>query len=583
MTKHLLLCAAALSVASSAFGAVSAPAVMPNYAFNHISPNGRWMVSEIDGAVAIIDRETKAEYQFAPDDSGMTYYSAGLGNSVSNTGVITLSTTSEGDATYWENGEFKSLDVNGANGVANCANGITPDGSRICGLLAANAMTISEDVIMGVPVYWDRNADGTYSEVKHLPYPTTDFSGRVPQYITAVSISDDGRTIAGQMRDYSGFFHQPIIYTQAPNGEWSYTLLLNDAFHPEGVEVPPYPGEAPAEPAATDFMSPEKKAFYDEDMQSYFQGMGDAPDPADYMTTDEAAEYQAALAAWEVEAMAWQEQWDAFMMAFEEICMVAPQFEFNSVYLTPDGSRYVSTVQQEDPNSFGWFPSYISHPAVIDVAANELTAVYDGYNMTVTQVPNNDVILAFTGVQTTPCTGYVIQNGEVTPLDQYIAAASPELKTWVDETLTRTVEVLEVEIITDPETGEENYIENIVPRDMVYTGLPIASADMKTIAFWSTSDWDYDYLTQAFIVDLPAGENNPDGLDAATTGALITLSPNGVITLDSTVASADFFTPTGTHAFTATTSGTSLAAPRGIYLVKLHLTSGTTATAKLTY
>ncbi len=93
---------------------------------------------------------------------------------------------------------------------------------------------------MSVPVLWIRGEDGNFGKPVELPYPTTDITGRVPQYVTAIALSDDGSTVLGQVRDYSGRIHYPIVYTNN-NGEWTYSLPAMSLVNPDNIELPKIP------------------------------------------------------------------------------------------------------------------------------------------------------------------------------------------------------------------------------------------------------------------------------------------------------------------------------------------------------
>lgn len=540
---------------------------LPNCAFTQMSPNGRWLVSDYQGSLRIYDREANVNFDFVTDDADGSYYTTGLGNAVSNNGIVIMSTKYDNDARYWENGELHELDTTGSTGAINFANAITPDGSRICGRIAAHDLSTDGDFLMGVPVYWDRLADGTYSECKKLPYPTVDFSYRVPQYVTAVSISEDGKTIVGQVRDCSGFVHQPIVYNQTEDGEWTYKLLFNSTFQPEGYQWPEYPGYGPECPQKSDFMSEEQRALYDEDLAAYYATWeGDCPVEENYMTEEEIAAYNAAEAEWTVAFMAWQEKSDAFYAVWNEVVASLPSFVFNSAFVTPNGEKYVAN--REIPGDDMEFSAPTYEPWVIDIAKDEVIAKYEGGDYSICQVPNNDTVMAWSGMGTYPCTGYVLANGKATPMHEYISAQGPALKTWVDETLTRKVEQYNYE------TGTVDLV------DMIYTGLSLASADMSVVAFSSASDWDYDYLTWAYIVDF----NAANGVKTTMTDAqhLLQLGANGTVALAAGVTSATFYTAAGVAVLTldATASST---LPAGIYMVRATLSDGTVTTSKVKF
>ena len=158
--------------------------------------------------------------------------------------------------------------------VSSSLDGITPDASRACGWVQnpKGGPTV-------IPVYCDIAEDGSVGEVQQLPYPPKDFFNDTPQFCTAVSISNDGKTIAGVVQDATGFYTYPIVYKQDQSGEWSYTCPSQPMFNPEHLEIPKFPDfnnvDFPKQPQITDFMTPEKQKEWEEDMAQY-EETGDA-------------------------------------------------------------------------------------------------------------------------------------------------------------------------------------------------------------------------------------------------------------------------------------------------------------------
>lgn len=79
------------------------------------------------------------------------------------------------------------------------ANGVSGDGSRICGTLDPGVVD-SEKSPLAIPVIWELQSNGTYSEPIILPHPETDWKGECPHSVTAITISEDGNTIVGQVK-----------------------------------------------------------------------------------------------------------------------------------------------------------------------------------------------------------------------------------------------------------------------------------------------------------------------------------------------------------------------------------------------
>ena len=240
------------------------------------------------------------------------YYTLGLGNCVTPDGSIILGSTNQnGDAAFYTNGEWHQLNVADAD-QTNLSNGITPDGSRICGSIGLNPMTF-DNVIMQVPVYWDRNADGTYSDYHALPYPTEDFFGQKPQYVTALCITTDGKTIAGQMVFGNGGMKIPVIYKEDEKGEWSYSLPTKDLFNPDGLEAVEDPGDGPMGPNYEEYMTQDELDAYYAAINDYYEGIiSDYPDMDDYMSDENREAYNEALETYQTKYDEWLDKYLAY-------------------------------------------------------------------------------------------------------------------------------------------------------------------------------------------------------------------------------------------------------------------------------
>lgn len=282
MKKVLLLIAVA---ATTAMANAVEPQVLEDVTINKLSPDGNWGVSDLNPVLTIFDFANNQTYVYDGTDGT---YTAGNGNCISSTGIV-VGSVDDTTPTYWENGTWTALPTGEDEGTCN-VNGITPDGSRMCGIVSST--TTGETIIL--PAIWSRNAEGVYDKCELLPCPTKDFTGRAPQYITAVCISDDGKTIAGQIQDYQGTMPQPIIYRQNEKGEWTYELLHPEMLNPTGAKFPEWQ-EEPKRPEFEDYMSDEKRAAYEEAYKKYQDSWYDPelePNPADYMTADEIAAYK---------------------------------------------------------------------------------------------------------------------------------------------------------------------------------------------------------------------------------------------------------------------------------------------------
>ncbi|MDE6484079.1 MAG: hypothetical protein K2L14_01625 [Duncaniella sp.] len=494
MKKSLLFILAATAGVSAASAQFKTPVVYPESAIQRISADGHYAISEVLGTIKIYDLEAGTEVAYEVSEDMMQYYSLGHGNCVTPDGGVILGSSIYYplDASYLQNGEWHALNVPSAE-KDNLANGITPDGSRICGSVGLNEMTF-ESVIMQIPAYWDRNADGTYGEYHVLPYPDKDLFGEVPQYVTAISISADGKTIVGQMTFGSGAMVIPVVYKEDDKGEWSYSLPTKDLFNPEGLEPVENPGDGPMPPSQEDYMTEAELAEYQAAVDAYFANERPLyPDYEEFMSEEEKAAYHAAVEAYQVLYDEWQVKWEEYDIYRTSVNDASPNFVFNNCMLSTDGKNIVSTLESVDPNSdpWSWFAKSIYTPATVDIETGELVKVDTELSLLASGVADDGVILVHNGQSSTPMLAYVVKNGEIQSLVDYLNTLSPEYGQWINKNMSH-----EVAVDYDPETWEEIF------EELTFTGIPAATPDMSMVAVWNNSPWDYMENAQSVLFDL---------------------------------------------------------------------------------
>ena len=526
--KKALLLSGLLAAGVPAMWSFDAPTICESTSFQGISPNGRYLASSLFGTVVIYDLEAGVQYDYVGSEYGEPFYSEGLGNYVSNTGVVLGSTTSESDAAYWENGEWHQLETPLSEGVSNLSNGVTPDGSRICGSVGLAPVSVDGNSLMMAPAYWDRQADGTYGTCNVLPYPTVDQTGRLPQYVTANYISEDGKTIAGQIRDCRGFVHIPIVYIQDDSGEWSYTIVAKDTFYSADFVFPEYPGDGPEYPAAENYLEGDDKAAYDEAYQKFVDS-GDwslYPAAEDFLTGDAKGAFEAAKAEYE----AWELKFNAYTELYDQYMNAVPQFNFNDVKLSPDGKTYYSASLLSDySDPLAWSPTIIGTPCAIDIESGEIKKYEFDKSLYITAVPNDEVLLVSSGVGSMPMEGYLIKDDELIPVQDYLGALSPDLKTWVDDNL-----VHELETVYDEET------ESFIYESLYVTGNLLASADLKIMSMWNDCPWDNMAFACGYVFDLGqfAGVSAPV---AGNGGVSVSFDAMGNLVVEGDVVSVELY------------------------------------------
>ena len=216
MRKSLLTAALAAIAMTSANAQVYDN--IQDYEFDCISDNGQFIsASNINAGVTIINRYTGQQYDFSDPTMATIYSCWGISNNgiaVGNNGYC---------ACYWKDGKEIELPQPAEGDAAHNAMGnafsVSANGKYIIGGVSTGT-GFSADNLMMEPVIWTLQADGTYT-YEVLPYDKTDFSGRAPQYISAQCITEDGKFVVVQVRDYSGDVVYPIFYTKQDDGTWT--------------------------------------------------------------------------------------------------------------------------------------------------------------------------------------------------------------------------------------------------------------------------------------------------------------------------------------------------------------------------
>ena len=564
--KKVLLLSAVAAMSAAAVNAIE-PQVLDDVMITKLSPDGNLAVSDMNGVVTIFDFANDKTYEYGMDEETYVSYTTGLGNAISSTGIIVGGKGDENPA-YWENGEWKMLPVSEVSGVYG-PNGITPDGGVICGIVpstSTGATTI-------LPAIWTRNDDGSYSDYKILPHPSKDFSGRDPQFITAVCISNDGKTIAGQIQDYSGMLPQPIVYRMNDKNEWEYELIHPEMINVGNVEFPEWSPE-PYRPEPEDFMTPENLAAYEEAYQTYIQN-GYNPDlmpyPSEYMTPEEIAAFE--------EAAAIYNEWLEKDNAIGDIVWSLPDegaamFVYNNVALSGNGKYYGTTAQ------FIIDGEYKYMPIIFDLETGDFTKHSADKDISITFVADNGNALAGTVMDyfsISPMQAYALKSGEDTfvPLIDFLAY-SPVTVDWMKKNMSH-------DGVATGEYDEEGSL--ILEDNYMITGMPTANADMSVIATWTTSDlWDIDNWEKPFAYSyLLTPGLNPTGIALPVDGANLAIAiVDGAIMLNGDAASVAVYDLNGRLVMNVANPGakveTTLAS--GFYIVKAVAANGEAVTVK---
>lgn len=555
--KRLFAISFGLTALTANIIAQDIPAAYPDVPFNKVSPDGKLLMTD-EGT--IIDLSNNQKYGYSEQ------YSDGSGNAISNTGTIVGYKIGTEQASIWKNGKW-SLMPQAANKSMSYANGITPDGKRIVGTVAPDQYGGGYEGLMLVPCYWDMLPDGSYSEIKYLPYPSKDFTGRSPQYITAVRVSDDGKVIAGQVHDYSGFINQPVVYIQDQAGDWSYKYLLEDLFYPEGFELPEDPGDGPM---PQDFMTQEEIENYDRAVFLWEMIGGEPetyPDIYDFMTEQEFQDYYETAMTWDIES-------SDYYAKLTELFNAVPNFSYNNVLLTPDGLTYATT------DTKGFYDEYLGAssqnytPYCIDITSgtyNKYPPV-DDIHITLSSIAADGTLFG-----QTRNTDYNIYNAYILPkgasvfvsLYDYIKEIDPELGQWMTANMVHNYQAINLD-------SGITYIDTAVS-----TGIPYVTPDMSLIAlatynFWNDLTTYYGYLISP---DWTAGVGSIENDSNLTISAL----SGGKLLIKGEASAIEIYAINGAKVFSAENPDNIVSTnlPKGIYVVKCKNPSGVSSSSKL--
>ena len=511
MKKTLLSLACVLLGGTMAYAQETAEVghVYQGVTYNNCSPNGKWLVANQETSVYIYDVATGTNYDFA-DETYTKVYFAGYGHSVTDNGMVCgmAQEAAESNAAYFKNGSWVVLpQLSGKLTGFNSANACTPDGSVICGSLGSEGADMStSDRLMLYPVVWTLNADGVYV-CQELPHPTKDFTGRVPQYVTAIDISADGNTIVGQMVDYSGFYIVPILYTRNAEGAWSYQLLAEDqVYDKEKAANLPEWVEQPVQPKAEDYMSAADVDAYNAAVEDYNEAyqrcvagdldwseLPEYPEKGFYISDQtQAAAYAAAVEKYNKDNAAWYAAFEAFDEALTEVT-TGKSFEFNSIHITPNG-KYILTDLKEpdpDPDPMAWFPESVYTNCVFDLTKVDTPMLTTSSNMLSTGILDNGFFVVAAPKSDYARSSYVATPGSnhLTPIADWCKASG---NTAAGEYITSKMLFDLINYVWDE--ASESYVEETV-SDSLITGTGIFSADGKTFVTWLQDPGTNEFVT----------------------------------------------------------------------------------------
>lgn len=398
-----------------------------------ISPNGTW-VGSAAGDGALYNTQTGETTSYSPAKLG-------LGNTVANNGMAVGD--QEDKAAILYNGDILTPEALSGDNYWFCdIHAITPDATYICGIV--NNETGDETEF--IPFIASINpSNGDVSDVTMLPYPELDLFGSAkPQYCTAVWISNDAKTILGQVTDWRGMYAYPIVYTQDGSGKWSYTLPSESLFNPDHIEIPVNPWlDEPEYPEATNFMYSETaREAYLEAIEEYRQNaLAQEPDARDYMTDEEWEEYLEAYTRYNAWYHSQEEKIKEYIAIYAQVVSKSPTFFDNEYALHPLGEFFMS--------HGGYSSGYVNEDSTVDIADGRIYRFGIGNNAIVTYeapspsyypsqiLPNGTTVI--TKGQTDQPSSYLMLPGSntFTSMQEYLSDY-PNIVEWMDEALLGT-------------------------------------------------------------------------------------------------------------------------------------------------
>lgn len=473
--KKTLLLSLTLGLTAPAFAQTEGPVVIPEFYSMRISSDGSVIVSQTDAIVGIYDVKKGG------DPIVLDYFDLGSGNCITNDGSVIVGSTEMDRPVIVKNGEMLDLTGVGEDYMAFNFTGITGDGSRIIGY----ASNLDESSTMWVPMYINVGADGKLSEPIFLPYPKKDWSNLDPQYVVPTFISNDGKTIIGQLQDNAGGCAYPVLFKEGADSKWSYSLPTESYINPNHLPLPEYPGEFDVPyPQPEDYMTDEEKANWQKALDDWAADGYDYskyPNIADYMSAENVEKYNKASDEYNKLAEEYNTKLDAYFDDLDAIKESSIFFLWNGLAMDAEGKYVAISAQESLESETSWFPVSIYPSYNLNLETSELTAIEhttEGYPIP-NKVFKDGTVLASTPVTFggLPPQSYILPAGakQYVPLEDYMATFAPTAATWLKENFTK-------EVLTGYDYDPETYDETPIFQTLTMTGHACISDDWKVIS-----------------------------------------------------------------------------------------------------
>lgn len=577
MKKLLLLSAAAIIAGSATAGVLAGPVLIPYSPIQAVSPDGRYAIAAAYGDVIVYDLTTGNYAEYVTDGTSTQYDTGNMPYTVSNDNIL-VGSISDDQAAYLniEAGNWAPLPK--LEGGRNGAFAIAPDASFIVGYTQNNKTEgVGDDKIATVPAIWYANERGRFPEIKVLPYPTADITGRTPQRIMAMAISADGQVIAGQVIDCVGFFPEPIYWKKNDNGEWEYVRFAETYLNPMGIKFPEW-HLMPPYPEVTDYMSAEEREAYNQAIADADEGIGTYPDYDQYMTDEE-------LDRFEEDAIEYNKQLEKnrpWFDAYNQLIDEGPTFERNQIYC--NGETLVGNIKRNEIGMDGEQKMI----AAFNLKTGKVTQIANEPNLMATMISNDGTILAGREDEFYTYQAYVISNGSniAVEMEKWLDKVNYEDVVWLKDNM--TFDVVSYKEVENPETGLWEQEKEIIPNYLV-TGMPITTPNMNLLAAYTNVTWDDPDPSLAFMSYAIPLDFNIAGIEevgiSETPAIGLAIERDGIVTVKGTASNLQVVDLQGRKIFETgkVTGSVATGAKNGIFIVKATDEAGRSVTCKAAF
>lgn len=517
MKKTLLFFAGSLFAFSLGAQEIAEPILVPDAFGLKLSRDGNVIIGQAqDGSALTFDYvKTNAQYyaQCYP----------GNGNCYSDNGIL-VGETMEYQALIMQDGK-KTVPPSFGKYVLSSLQGITRDGRRACGYVESQEL-IAQTGLYYVPVYVDIDADGVVGEPVILPFPKEDFFEAPPQFCNATWISDDGKTILGQVADETGYYSYPIVYREGADGEWTYELPSESLFNPNKLPIPHYPGDFYdvypdiVTPEYTNFMSEEMKQEFLDDLAAWEAEDGtEENNPWNYlfdiyMTPEEVEAYYECLNKWNEAGEEYNKLYDEWREGTDKIVAESVFFAFNGSAMNPQGTSFCAASVSYGAIVPGTdLPEEYYGTYLFDITNGTFTSITSPYNNLIPhQMLYDGTVYASSPMSNIasgnvmPCQSFVMlpESKTFIPAMEWVKSLNAPYGNWMEEALTNEV------LVGYNEVGMPVY------QELLVSGYMCSTDDYSVIAGGvegHTFQYDYDFFTY-IMANVTAGVGKVSSADA---------------------------------------------------------------------